>query len=94
MDLIEVPFDFANVALIHDQKSKTFSAGNILNKIISLSEYLSTQLVENQGKLNITQKMNGNNSLVINVGSNTKTLNIIVEIMISNYSTYFWHIHG
>lgn len=88
---IEVPFDFLNqesINLVQEQDGETISAGNIYNKEHKSIGIISTQ-VKRLENINITQKMNDNQSLSINVAPNKKFLLVKVEITASNYSTYF-----
>ncbi|MEI4768804.1 DUF2599 domain-containing protein [Psychrobacillus sp. FJAT-51614] len=89
---LEIPLVLTNgesVVLMKGQEDKIISAGNIYNKDKRSIGVISTKVDNNQEKINITQKMNDNKSLIINIGANKKSLNVQVDLAVSNYSTYF-----
>jgi len=91
---IEIPVKFQNeenLILYQDNLGKAYNAGNIHNKNHKSIGIFSVQVINNEGKANITSRIKDGNTLIVNVDKKNplEPLTIIVEITASTFSTYF-----
>lgn len=91
---IQVPLELGNgeiTVLYKNELGKSFNSGNLYNKDKHSIGVINTELINNDGKAQLTSTVKNNNILQLNVKAKdvSKLIHIQVKMNVTSFATYF-----